>query len=92
MFSMKKIDLVWKLWEIVLLNKSILVISDTPSISSEVVFLLQSIIFPIQFKGKFHPYFTIFDNESDAMKSSDSLLNNLVIGVTNPLFLKVKAN
>lgn len=88
-FSMKKVDLVWKLWEIVLLNKSILIISDKPSISSEVVYLLQSLIFPIQFRGRYFPYFTIFDSELDNFDDPKSLHNNLIIGVTNPIFLKV---
>jgi hypothetical protein len=86
---MKKVDLVWKLWEIVLLNKSILIISDKPSISSEVVYLLQSLIFPIEFKGRYFPHYTVFDNEFDKNDDQQSLHNNLIIGVTNPIFLKV---
>lgn len=86
---MKKADLVWRLWEVVLLNQSILVISDKPSISSEVVYLLQSLIFPIQFKGRYFPYFTIFDNDLDCSDDPKNMHHNLLIGVTNPIFLKV---
>lgn len=85
-------DLVWKLWEIVLLNKSILIISDKTSISSEVVHLLQSLIFPIQFKGRYFPYFTVFDSELESFNDPKGLYNNLIIGVTNPIFLKVFFN
>lgn len=88
MFSTKKVDLVWKLWEVVLLNQSLLVISDKPSISSEVVYLLQSLIFPIRFRGRCHPYFTIFDSDLDVLEDARALQTDLLIGVTNPIFLK----
>ena len=88
-FSIKKSDLVWKLWEIMLLNKSILVITDKSSISSKLIFLLQSLIFPIQFKGRYFPYFTIYDKDLDNLGNPESQYNNLVLGVTNPIFLKV---
>lgn len=87
--SITKSDLVWKLWEIVLLNKSILVITDKSSISSQIVFLLQSLIFPIQFKGRYFPYFTIYDKDLDNLGSPESQYNNLILGVTNPIFLRV---
>ena len=82
--------MIWKLWEIVLLNKSIMIVTDTPSSSSEIVFLLQSLIFPIEFKGRYYPYVTICGNElDDYNKNPKSLTNNLILGVTNPIYEKV---
>ena len=58
-------------------------------VSSEIVFGLSSIISPIVFKGEYHPYFTIFDKKFNELKSHKFIRNNLIIGVTNPLFTKV---
>lgn len=83
-----KIDLIFKIWEIVLLNKSLMVLADTPNLCSEMIYGLISIIFPIAYNGNFRPYFTIFDKNFDFLKSS-GLEKNFLIGVTNPLFLNV---
>ena len=56
-----KIDVIYKLWEIVILNKSLLVISDLPLISGDLIKALVGLIFPLQFKGNYYPYLNIFD-------------------------------
>ena len=44
-----KIDVIYKLWEIVILNKSLLVVSDLPLVSSDLVKAMIGIIFPLQY-------------------------------------------
>lgn len=58
-------------------------------ISSELVFGLASIAFPIVLQGETHPYFTIFDKKFNELKAHKFIRSGLVIGVTNPLFTKV---
>lgn len=84
----EKIDVLFKLWEIIILNQSLIVISDSPSISSDLIHGIQGCIFPISYRGTSFPYMSIFDKSFEKLKgNTGSHLNNL-IGVTNPLFLK----
>lgn len=84
----KNINDIFKLWELVLLNKSIMVLADTPDISSELIFGMISLIFPIFYSAHFKPYFTIFDKNIEYIKRTN-ISNNFLLGVTNPLFLNV---
>lgn len=86
--GVNKIDVIFKMWEIVILNKSLIVISDSPSISSDLIYCLESLIFPISFMGKSWPYLTIFDKSFNNIKNGVSSHLNYLIGITNPLFLK----
>lgn len=87
-FGHRKIDLIFKVWETVLLNRSLLIFADSPDLSSEAVFVAISLIFPIVHVGEIHPYFTIFDQKFNALKSSKLADKNVMLGVTNPLFRK----
>ena len=57
--------------------------------TSETVFALSSLIFPIEFCGSFSPYFTIFDPMFNDVKDLKSVKNDLLLGITNPLIAKV---
>lgn len=87
-FGHRKIDLIFKIWESVLLNRSILIFADSPDLSSEAVIVAVSLIFPLRYVGEFHPYFTIFDQKFNSLKNQKLNDKNVIIGVTNPLFRK----
>jgi hypothetical protein len=87
-FGYDKIDIIYKLWEIVMLNKSLIILADSPDLCSEAIYGLMSILFPIPFKGKFFPYFTIFDQNFNLLRDNKDTEKNLLLGVTNPLFIK----
>ncbi len=61
--GLRKIHLLWKIWELVITNEPFMVIADSPSFSSEAVLGFVSLISPLEFKGDFRPYFTIYDPE-----------------------------
>lgn len=86
----KKVLLWYKLWEIMMLNQSLLVVADSPSTCSDLVYALQSIISPFRSSSEYYPYLTVFTQGlSDIEKSMRTSKNGVIIGVTNPLFLKV---
>lgn len=66
-----------------------MILADSPDISSSMVSVMTSLIFPIDYCGNFSPYFTIFDPMFNKIKEEKQKNYNLLIGVTNPLFLKV---
>ncbi len=72
-----------------MLNKSLIILADSPDLCSEAVYSLIASMFPVSFQGGFHPYFTIFDQNFNKIKDSKDINKNLLIGVTNPLFTKV---
>lgn len=86
------ISKIWLLWELVLLGKPILVLSPSPSLSSDTVLALASLISPLEYKGDFRPFFTIHDSEfkifSDDTADPDKTKAGLIIGGTNPYFFK----
>lgn len=45
-------------------------------------------LYPIPYQGNFYPYFTIFDKHFNVLRDSKDINKNLLIGVTNPLFIK----
>ena len=57
-------------------------------LSSEMVFGLKSVIFPIACLSKTYSYFTIFDKNFNDFKSKEFIQNDLILGATNPLFTK----
>jgi len=65
--------------------------SDTPTESSEAVLGLISLIYPLEYQGDYKPYFTIYDPYYKQMQESYEKKNvkSVIVGVTNPLFLKV---
>lgn len=62
----------WILWELILLGQPLLVLSPSPTLSSDAVFALASIISPLEYKGDFRPFFTIQDSDF-ALFSDDSV-------------------
>lgn len=65
-----KIDLLFNLWETIILGWSMMVISDTPDLCSEMVYGLISSIFPLVYPCYYKPYFTIFDKNFEFLKQS----------------------
>eukprot|EP01100_Stratorugosa_tubuloviscum_P006758 TRINITY_DN2875_c2_g1_i1.p1 TRINITY_DN2875_c2_g1~~TRINITY_DN2875_c2_g1_i1.p1 ORF type:complete len:502 (-),score=177.34 TRINITY_DN2875_c2_g1_i1:21-1526(-) len=80
----------WHLWEIVLTAKPLVVLCNSPVISTEVILSLLALIQPINFAGDYRTYFTINDSDfkdySEYCEEED--LPHALIGVTNPFFLK----
>jgi len=83
----------WYLWELVFTGEPILVVGKTPALCSRAVLGLASLISPMEFGGDYRPYFTIYDSDFRYYSSLQDLGPNslpaCIIGVTNPLFLKV---
>ena len=48
-----------------------------------------SIIFPVNYKGEYKAYFSIFDEDFKTYQSQSNKHSSLIIGATNPLFPKV---
>lgn len=91
------ISKIWLLWELVLLGQPILVLSPQPSLSSDAVLALTSLISPLEFKGDFRPFFTINDQEfkafsDDTVNVPDTWPSGLIVGGTNPYFSKALAH
>lgn len=87
------------LWELVLLNEPILVLSSNPTLSSNAVLALVSLISPLEYKGDFRPYITIHDHDFKNLSETTSFIDNernkntgMIIGGTNPYFYKVFEN
>ena len=74
------------LWEIVITEIPIIVFADDPNKCSNVVKLLESLIYPFEFKGDVRPYFSIYDYDFKDYKDNSNLsnLNNPILGVINP--------
>ncbi|KAG8440124.1 hypothetical protein GDO86_006062 [Hymenochirus boettgeri] len=76
------------LWELVLLGEPLVIMAPSPTISSDIVLALISCISPIKFNSDFRPYFTIHDNEFKEYTTRTQAPPNLLLGVTNPFFIK----
>lgn len=76
------------LWELVLLGEPLVVIAPSPTVSSETVLALVSSICPLKFCCDFRPYFTIHDSEFREYTTRTQAPPNVVLGVTNPFFIK----
>uniref|UniRef100_A0A4W6DGP7 DENN/MADD domain containing 6B n=1 Tax=Lates calcarifer TaxID=8187 RepID=A0A4W6DGP7_LATCA len=76
------------LWELVLLGEPVVVMAPSPTISSETVLALVSSINPLKFCCDFRPYFTIHDSEFREYTTRTQAPPNVVLGVTNPFFIK----
>lgn len=51
------------LWELVLTNEPIAVITQTPNVCSEIVTALVNLIAPLRYGADYRPFFTIHDSE-----------------------------
>jgi hypothetical protein len=57
------IDFLIKLWELLILGESILIITPFPKVSCEAVLSCISIISPLFYAGDFRPYFTVHNSD-----------------------------
>uniref|UniRef100_A0AAQ5ZJW0 UDENN domain-containing protein n=1 Tax=Amphiprion ocellaris TaxID=80972 RepID=A0AAQ5ZJW0_AMPOC len=80
------------LWELMLLGEPVVVMAPSPTVSSETVLALVSSISPMKFCCDFRPYFTIHDSEFREYTTRTQAPPNVVLGVTNPYFIKTFQN
>ncbi|XP_030072393.1 protein DENND6B isoform X2 [Microcaecilia unicolor] len=76
------------LWELMLLGEPVVVMAPSPTISSETVLALTSCIAPLKYCCDYRPYFTIHDNEFKEYTTRTQAPPNIILGVTNPFFIK----
>uniref|UniRef100_A0A8C0H7G7 DENN domain containing 6B n=1 Tax=Chelonoidis abingdonii TaxID=106734 RepID=A0A8C0H7G7_CHEAB len=76
------------LWELMLLGEPIVVMAPSPTISSEMVLALTSCLTPLKYCCDYRPYFTIHDSEFKEYTTRTQAPPNIVVGVTNPFFIK----
>uniref|UniRef100_A0A6A7FWQ2 Protein DENND6A n=1 Tax=Hirondellea gigas TaxID=1518452 RepID=A0A6A7FWQ2_9CRUS len=81
----------WFLWELAITGRPLLIISKTPAGCAHAVLGLTSLISPIVFQGDFRPYFTVYDDDFKHFSAlhDHKMLPGVVLGITNPFFLKV---
>ncbi|XP_036762618.2 protein DENND6B isoform X7 [Manis pentadactyla] len=76
------------LWELMLLGEPLVVLAPSPAASSEMVLALTSCLQPLRFCCDYRPYFTIHDSEFKEFSTRTQAPPNVVLGVTNPFFIK----
>uniref|UniRef100_A0A8C7EIA5 DENN domain containing 6B n=1 Tax=Nothoprocta perdicaria TaxID=30464 RepID=A0A8C7EIA5_NOTPE len=76
------------LWELMLLGEPIVVMAPSPTVSSEMVLALTSCLAPLKYCCDYRPYFTIHDSEFKEYTTRTQAPPNIVVGVTNPFFIK----
>ncbi|XP_068443001.1 protein DENND6B [Clinocottus analis] len=79
-------------WELMLLGEPLVVMAPSPTVSSETVLALVSSISPLKFCCDFRPYFTVHDSEFREYTTRTQSPPNVVLGVTNPFFIKTFQN
>ncbi|XP_006888171.1 PREDICTED: protein DENND6B [Elephantulus edwardii] len=82
------LSLIQTLWELLLLGEPLLVLAPSPTLSSEMVLALTSCLRPLKFCCDYRPYFTIHDSEFKEFTTRTQSPPNVVLGVTNPFFIK----
>ncbi|XP_077565371.1 protein DENND6B [Stigmatopora nigra] len=80
------------LWELVLLGEPLAVVAPSPAVSSETVLALVSSIAPLKFCCDFRPYFTVHDSEFREFTTKTQAPPSVILGVTNPFFVKTFHN
>ncbi|KAI1714570.1 stabilization of polarity axis domain-containing protein [Ditylenchus destructor] len=75
------------LWELVLLGEPLLVIAPNPTLCSQLVQSLVSLIWPLRYSNDFRPFFTIHDSDFGDI-TSKATPPPIMLGVTNPFFSK----
>ncbi|KRZ06415.1 Protein DENND6B [Trichinella zimbabwensis] len=89
------------LWELVLLGeaifqiwiKPIVVMAPSPDVSSAVVQSLISLIWPLQYRYDYRPYFTIQDSDfKEYLLSQPGIQHHVILGTTNLYFIKAMEN
>ncbi|XP_015599764.1 protein DENND6A isoform X2 [Cephus cinctus] len=76
------------LWELVLLSEPIVVMASSPTICSEMVQALTTMIIPLKYCADHRPYFTIHDSEFKEYTTDAPAPPAVILGVTNPFFAK----
>uniref|UniRef100_A0A7N5K8M9 DENN domain containing 6B n=1 Tax=Ailuropoda melanoleuca TaxID=9646 RepID=A0A7N5K8M9_AILME len=76
------------LWELMLLGEPLVVLAPSPAMSSEMVLALISCLQPLKFCCDYRPYFTVHDSEFREFTTRTQAPPNVVLGVTNPFFIK----
>uniref|UniRef100_A0A8C4R0P0 DENN/MADD domain containing 6B n=1 Tax=Eptatretus burgeri TaxID=7764 RepID=A0A8C4R0P0_EPTBU len=76
------------LWELVLLGEPLVVMATSPAATADTVLALVSSIFPLRYSSDFRPYFTIHDSEFREITSQKQAPPSVILGVTNPFFVK----
>uniref|UniRef100_A0A1B6CG68 UDENN domain-containing protein n=1 Tax=Clastoptera arizonana TaxID=38151 RepID=A0A1B6CG68_9HEMI len=76
------------LWELVLTAEPIVVMATSPSLSSQMVQSLVSMIIPLMYFADYRPYFTIHDSEFREYTTKTHTPPSIILGVTNPFFAK----
>ncbi|RIB02190.1 hypothetical protein C2G38_901698 [Gigaspora rosea] len=82
----------WLCWELMLFAEPIVLMAPDPKICSESVLELMDIINPIPYCGDYRPYFTIQDLDFKSFVTKNKPPSNVIIGVTNPFFIKALAH
>lgn len=62
--------MLWTLWELVLLNKPIMVVGDTPAMVSNSVLGIISLISPLEYVSDYKPYMTVYDDDFHVIQKS----------------------
>ncbi|KAG0053301.1 Protein dennd6a [Gryganskiella cystojenkinii] len=78
----------WLCWELMTLAEPIMLIGTSPEVCSESVASLVDLINPIPYCGDYRPYFTIQDTDFKSFCNKSSPPSSIVLGVTNPFFIK----
>ncbi|XP_020600799.1 protein DENND6A-like [Orbicella faveolata] len=76
------------LWELALTNEPIVVMAPSPTICSETVQALASLISPLHYCSDYRPFFTIHDTEFKEYTTRTQAPPGVILGVTNPFFAK----
>ncbi|XP_054843673.1 protein DENND6B [Eublepharis macularius] len=76
------------LWELLLLAEPLVVMAPSPAVSSETVLALTGCLAPLKYCCDYRPYFTIHDSEFKEYTTRTQAPPNVVLGVTNPFFIK----
>uniref|UniRef100_T1IWF4 UDENN domain-containing protein n=1 Tax=Strigamia maritima TaxID=126957 RepID=T1IWF4_STRMM len=76
------------LWELVITAEPIVVMASSPTVCSEMVQALTSMIWPLKYCGDFRPFFTIHDSEFKEYTTKTQAPPPVILGVTNPFFAK----
>ena len=89
-FSFYYINKIFSLWELVITEIPIMVFSDSPTICSNIVKLLESLIYPLKYYGDIRPYFSVYDQDFKYYREESHLVktNIPIIGCINPIHLK----
>lgn len=75
-------------WELLLTAEPIAVMAPSPTLSSQAVQALVSLIWPMRYCSDYRPFFTIHDSEFKEYTTRTQSPPSAVLGVTNPFFAK----